>query len=312
MNQNLFLIAGLSHSGKDLLFNHLMKLGRKESDLKIYQNMMYYDWLNVPPKTKEEFYISKLIPPIKEKIYVQTKTLIYIHDISYQRIDDTIADFQEITSNIRQFNKNFQVILVLNRGHLIPNEIERNNIRNDVTKRFRQVHPGEIPSYVVSLKGPDEQRRTNLIFSQIINMDIDLSKELKEPQIGFDRRKIQNAQKIMTKGMATISYAGAFVISPDHEVLIAAGKSRGWEEKLGPQIVGMLAKNGAFDLAPKVKTSITRIEDFLMITQCLNSQDLKIILLGRDSAFSLNNESFSIIEQTCSDLATELDQILKK
>ncbi len=287
-----------------------MKLGRKESDLKIYQNMMYYDWLNVPPKTKEDFYISKLIPPIKEKIFVQTNTLIYIHDISYQRINDTISDFQEITSNIKKFNKNFQVILVLNRGHLIPNEIERNNIRSDVTKKFRQVHPGEIPSYVVSLKGSDEQRRTNLIFSQIINMAIDFSKEMKEPLIGIDRKDIQNIQKILTKEMATIGYAGAFVISPDNEVLVATGKSRGWEEKLGPQIVGMLAKNGAFDLAPKVKTSITRIEDFLMITQCLNYQNLKIVLMGRDSAFSLNNESFSVIEQTCSNLSTELDKIL--
>lgn len=312
MNQNLFLIAGLSHSGKDLVFSHLMKLGRKESDLKIHQNMIYYDWLNVPPKTKEDFYISKLIPPVREKIFVKTNTLVYIHDISYQRIDDTIADFQEITSKISKFNKNYQVTLIMNRGHLIPNEIERNNIRNDVTTRFQQVHLREITSYVVSLKGPEEQRRTNLIFTQIINKAYDFSKEMKEPQIGFDRGKIQKIQKILTEKMASIGFAGAFVISPDHEVLVATGKSRGWEEKLGPQIVRMLAKNGAFDLAPKVESSIVRIEDFLMITHSLKLHNLKIVLMGRESTFSLNNESFSSIEQTCTNLVDEIDYIVKK
>jgi hypothetical protein len=306
VNQNLIIIAGLSHSGKDLLFNHLMKLGRTETDLKIYQNMIYYDWLNIPPRTKEELYIAKLIPPIREKIFEKTNTLIYIHDISYQRFDDTISEFQEITANISKYNKNYQIILVLNRGHLIPNEIERNKIRKDVMNRFQQIYPSEIPSYVVSLKGPDEQRRTNLIFTQIIHKAFDFVKELKKPQIGLDRGKINNIQKILQGKMATIGFSGAFVISPGHEVLVAVGKSRGWEEKLGPQIVRMLAQSGAFNLAPKVKTSIVRIEDFLMITQTLNSQKLKIVLIGRESAFSLNNESYSTIELTCSELANSI------
>ncbi|MHA2305596.1 MAG: hypothetical protein ACXACU_09400 [Candidatus Hodarchaeales archaeon] len=306
MNQNLILIAGLSHSGKDLLFNHLMKLGRTEADLKIYQNMIYYDWLKIPPKTKEELYIAKLIPPVREKIFEKTNTLIYIHDISYQRLDDAISDFQKIASNVSKYNKNYQVILVLNRGHLIPNEIERNNIRKDVMNRFQQIYPSEIPSYVISLKGPDEQRRTNLIFTQIIHKAFDFVKELKKPQIGLDRGKINNIQKILQDKMATIGFSGAFVISPGHEVLVAVGKSRGWEEKLGPQIVRMLAQNGAFNLAPKVKTSIVRIEDFLMITQALNSQKLKVVLIGRESAFSLNNESYSTIELTCSELANSI------
>jgi hypothetical protein len=306
VNQNLILIAGLSHSGKDLLFNHLMKLGRTEADLKIYQNMIYYDWLKIPPKTKEELYIAKLIPPVREKIFEKTNTLIYIHDISYQRLDDAISDFQKIASNVSKYNKNYQVILVLNRGHLIPNEIERNNIRKDVMNRFQQIYPSEIPSYVISLKGPDEQRRTNLIFTQIIHKAFDFVKELKKPQIGLDRGKINNIQKILQDKMATIGFSGAFVISPGHEVLVAVGKSRGWEEKLGPQIVRMLAQNGAFNLAPKVKTSIVRIEDFLMITQALNSQKLKVVLIGRESAFSLNNESYSTIELTCSELANSI------
>jgi hypothetical protein len=306
VNQNLILIAGLSHSGKDLLFNHLMKLGRTEADLKIYQNMIYYDWLKIPPKTKEELYIAKLIPPVREKIFEKTNTLIYIHDISYQRLDDAISDFQKIASNVSKYNKNYQVILVLNRGHLIPNEIERNNIRKDVMNRFQQIYPSEIPSYVVSLKGPDEQRRTNLIFTQIIHKAFDFVKELKKPQIGLDRGKINNIQKILQDKMATIGFSGSFVISPGHEVLVAVGKSRGWEEKLGPQIVRMLAQNGAFNLAPKVKTSIVRIEDFLMITQALNSQKLKVVLIGRESAFSLNNESYSTIELTCSELANSI------
>jgi len=108
--RNLIVVAGLSHSGKDLLFNHLMKLGRTEPDLKIYQNVIYYDWLNPPPKSKEESYITKLILPIREKIFLKTNTLIYVHDISYQRIDDVIEDFQEISSALSDFNKNYQVV----------------------------------------------------------------------------------------------------------------------------------------------------------------------------------------------------------
>jgi hypothetical protein len=287
-----------------------MKLGRTEPDLKIYQNAIYYDWLNPPPKSKEEFYIAKLITPIREKIYVKTNTLIYVHDISYQRIDDIVADFQEISSALSDHNKNYQVILILNRGHLIPNEIERNKIQKEVTNRIQQLFPKEIASYVISLKGPDEQRRTNLIFTQIIHKAFDFSKQRLKYQIELDKGKIKRIQKVLKEKMSELNFAGAYLISPDHIVLVAVGKSQGWEEKVGPQIIRMLAQNGAFNLAPKVKTSLSRIEDFLMVTQSLNIKGIKIVLIGREGTFLLDNESFSVIEKICSDLAIDISSKL--
>lgn len=310
MLQNLIIIAGLSHSGKDLIFNHLMKLGRTEPNLKIFQNFIFYDWLNPPIKAKEDFYIAKLIPSIREKIFIKTNTLIYVHDISYQRINDIIVDFQEISSNLNKQNKNYKMFLLLNRGHLIPNEIERNKIQKQVTNQIQQNFPNEIPSYVVSLKGPDEQRRTNLIFTQIIHKASDFAKTVQQNELSIDKGKTNRIQKILTEKMNDLGFSGAFLISPSHNVLVAVGKSRGWQEKLGPQIIRMLAQSGTFNLAPKVKTSISRIEDFLMIIQSLNSAGIKIVLIGHEGTFLLNNDSFSVIEQISAELAQEISSKL--
>ncbi len=310
MLQNLIIIAGLSHSGKDLIFNHLMKLGRTEPNLKIFQNFIFYDWLNPPIKAKEDFYIAKLIPSIREKIFIKTNTLIYVHDISYQRINDIIVDFQEISSNLNKQNKNYKMFLLLNRGHLIPNEIERNKIQKQVANQIQQNFPNEIPSYVVSLKGPDEQRRTNLIFTQIIHKASDFTKTVQQNELSIDKGKTNRIQKILTEKMNDFGFSGAFLISPSHNVLVAVGKSRGWQEKLGPQIIRMLAQSGTFNLAPKVKISISRIEDFLMITQSLNSAGIKIVLIGHEGTFLLNNDSFSVIEQISAELAQEISSKL--
>ena len=310
MLQNLIIIAGLSHSGKDLIFNHLMKLGRTEPNLKILQNTIFYDWLNPPIKAKEDFYIAKLIPSIREKIFIKTNTLIYVHDISYQRIDDIVVDFQEISSNLNKQNKNYKMVLLLNRGHLIPNEIERNKIQKQVTNQIQQNFPNEIPSYVVSLKGPDEQRRTNLIFTQIIHKASDFAKTVQQNELSIDKGKTNRIQKILTEKMNDFGFSGAFLISPSHNVLVAVGKSRGWQEKLGPQIIRMLAQSGTFNLAPKVKISISRIEDFLMIIQSLNSAGIKIVLIGHEGTFLLNNDSFSVIEQISAELAQEISSKL--
>lgn len=310
MLQNLIIIAGLSHSGKDLIFNHLMKLGRTEPNLKILQNTIFYDWLNPPIKVKEDFYIAKLIPSIREKIFIKTNTLIYVHDISYQRIDDIIADFQEISSNLNKQNKNYQIILLLNRGHLIPNEIERNKIQRQVTNQIQQNFPNEIPSYVVSLKGPDEQRRTNLIFTQIIHKASDFAETVQLNELSIDKGKTNRIQKILNEKMNDFGFSGAFLISPNHNVLVAVGKSRGWQEKLGPQIIRMLAQKGTFNLAPKVKISISQIEDFLMIIQSLNYAGIKIVLIGHEETFLLNNDSFSVIEQISAELAQEISSKL--
>ena len=310
MLQNLIIIAGLSHSGKDLIFNHLMKLGRTEPNLKIFQNFIFYDWLNPPIKAKEDFYIAKLIPSIREKIFIKTNTLIYVHDISYQRINDIIVDFQEISSNLNKQNKNYKMFLLLNRGHLIPNEIERNKIQKQVTNQIQQNFPNEIPSYVVSLKGPDEQRRTNLIFTQIIHKASDFAKTVQQNELSIDKGKTNRIQKILTEKMNDLGFSGAFLISPSRNVLVAVGKSRGWQEKLGPQIIRMLAQSGTFNLAPKVKISISRIEDFLMIIQSLNSAGIKIVLIGHEGTFLLNNDSFSVIEQISAELAQEISSKL--
>ncbi len=113
MHQNLIALAGLTHSGKDLLFNQMMKLGRSEPDLNISRNVIYYDWIN-PSHTKgDDDYITDLLAPIRDKILMKINTLIYIHDISYQLLDEITSDFQEVTSKISAVNKYFQVILLL-------------------------------------------------------------------------------------------------------------------------------------------------------------------------------------------------------
>ncbi|UCE14130.1 MAG: hypothetical protein JSV04_02870 [Candidatus Heimdallarchaeota archaeon] len=309
MIQNLIAFAGLSHSGKDLLYNQMLKLGKSEPDLNISQNVVYYDWLIPPLKKKDDSYIEIILPPIREKILRKLNSLIYIHDISYQRLDDVVSDFQEISSNIRTVNKHFQVFLILNRGHLIPNDVERNRIRNDLVARFQQIFPHEIPSYIVSLKGPDDQRLANMIFTQIINK---ASEFVEENQTEYSNEKItleketqQHIKSILGDKMNTLGYAGAYVLSQNHEVLLAVGKSQSWQEKVGPQIIKMLDQYGAFDIQPTEKANILRIEDFLMIIQAIKTE-MKLVLIGRESAFRLASESYSTIEQICLELSDEI------
>ncbi|MHA2225584.1 MAG: hypothetical protein ACXAC8_10300 [Candidatus Hodarchaeales archaeon] len=308
MHQNLIAVAGLSHSGKDLLLGQILKLGRTELQLEIHKNVVYYDWLEAAHKKQENQYLEKLLPSIRQKILMKLNTLIYIHDISYQRLDDIMNDFEEIISNIRAVNKNFQVILLLNRGHLIPNEAERNKIKSNVLNRLQQIYPHEILSYIVSLKGPDEQRLTNLIFTQIINKAADFTKRrenLAKSPVILDQEKQIKIEKILKKNMSQFGYAGAFLLSQSHEIILAVGKSQNWQEKLGPQIIRMLDQYRAFDITPTAKPDVLRIEDFLMISQGFNS-GLVLVLIGKDSVFQFNLESYSTIEQICLDIAREI------
>ena len=313
MHQNLIVFAGLSHSGKDLLFNQIMKLGRSEPDLNIAQNVIYYDWLNASPKKKEDLYTENLLPPIREKILMKINTLVYIHDISYHLLDETTTDFQEIVSNISTMNKQFQIILLLNRGHLIPNEAERNKIRNEVIERFQQYYPHEIPSYTVSLKGPDEQRLTNHIFTQIIHKASDLAVQSQvqypEMQLKLDQAKQRQIRNILNQKMSDFGFAGAYLLTQNHKILLAIGKSQGWQDKVGPQIIRMLNQYEAFDLAPKAKTNILRIEDFLMITQVIKA-GIKLLLIGIESTFKFNFKSYSTIEQICLEISNDINSML--
>ncbi len=314
MHQNLIALAGLSHSGKDLLFNQLMKLGMSEPDLNIIQNVIYYDWLSTSSKKKEEVFIENLLPAIREKILMKLNTLIYIHDISYQRYDDITDDFEEITSAVSAVNKQYKVILLLNRGHLIPNEAERNKIKNNLTARLQQVFLKEIPSYIVSLKGADETRLTNMIFTQIINKSSDFAEELQEQSLGeqlnLDEEKQRLIRTFLGEKMESLSFAGAYLLSQRHEVILAVGRSQAWQEKVGPQIIRMLDQYGAFEISPNAKTNILRIEDFIMITQTITTE-IKLILIGRESIFKLNSESYSTIEQICLEMANDLNSKLQ-
>jgi hypothetical protein len=291
-----------------------MKLGQSEPDLKILKNVIYYDWLTNPAKKHNDSYVEDLLFAVREKLLLKLNTLIYIHDITYQRLDDTIADFQHIISNIQTMNKHFQVILLLNRSHLITNEIERDKVRNLLLERLRHIFPQEIPSYLVSLKGPEEQRRTNLIFTQIVNKALDFEKQSQKDVITkqFEIKKLveDQIQHILSTKMDEIGFSGAYILSSNHEILFAIGKSKGWQEKIGPQIIRMLDQKEAFDTAPKEKTNIIRIEDFLMITQTV-TPEIKLILIGSESNFRLHSESYLDIEQICLDLANKLEPMLK-
>ncbi|MFX0171293.1 MAG: hypothetical protein ACFE9L_05185 [Candidatus Hodarchaeota archaeon] len=314
MRQNLIAIAGLSHSGKDLLFGQIMKLGKAESDLKILKNVIYYDWVTNPPKKHNDSYVGDLLFAVREKLLMKLNTLVYIHDITYQRLDDIITDFQQIISNIQAMNKHFQVILLLNRRHLITNEIERDKVRNLLLERLHHVFPQEILSYFVSLKGPEEQRRTNLIFTQIINKALDFEKQSQKDMITqpLEIKKLvqDQLQHILRTKMDEIGFSGAYILSSNHEILFAIGKSKGWQEKIGPQIIRMLDQKEAFDTAPKEKTNVIRIEDFLMITQMV-TPEIKLILIGSESNFRLQSESYLDIEQICLEIANKLGSKLK-
>jgi hypothetical protein len=290
-----------------------MKLGRSEPDLKIFQNVIFYDWLNLARIKKEDSdYIVNLVPPIREKILMKINTLVYIHDISYQLLDEITTDFQNITGEISNVNKNYQVILLLNRGHLITNETERNRIKNEVIKRFQEFFPQEIPSYIVSLKGPDEQRLTNLIFTQIISKASDFIKERQDQSsahFSMKKEKERKIRQLLTEKMDKFGFAGAFLLSSNHKILQAIGKNQSWEKKVGPQIIRMLDQSEAFDIAPKAKTNILRIEDFLMITQSVNV-GIKLIFIGIESAFKFNAEAYNTIEKECLDISTEISSML--
>ncbi len=314
MQQNLIVLAGLSHSGKDLLFSQLLKLGRSEPGMKIRENLIYYDWLNRPFKEEDESYFKQILPAMREKLYLKINTLIYVHDISYQVIDDLTNDFKEIYFDISEVNKDFQVILLVNRGHLIPNDLERTKIQKNVESHLQQLIPQEITSYIVSLKGSDQQRMTNLVFTQIVNKAVEHSKKMKNNRDSSIKkpsdRQLKKIKKILESKMNDCGFSGAYLIGHNQDILIASGKSEGWETNVGPQIIRMLAQFHVFDLGPKYQADIIRIEDFVMITKRINAEN-KIILIGRESVFKYDEESYPRVQESCLDITTEILEILK-
>ncbi len=314
MQQNLIVLAGLSHSGKDLLFGQLQKLGRAEPGLKLRENLIYYDWLNKSFKGDDDSYFKKALPALKEKLFLKINTLIYVHDISYQVLDDLTNDFKEIYFDISAVNKNFQVILIVNRGHLIPNELERTKIRKNVEKHLEQIIPQEISSYIVSLKGSDQQRMTNLIFTQIVNKAVEFSVKLKKDKNQSVKKvgdkQLRKISKILREKMEICGFSGAYLIGHSQNILLAVGKSEGWETSVGPQIIRMLAQFHVFDLGPQYQADIIRIEDFVMISRRINA-DNKIILIGRESVFKYDAEPYPRIQESCLEITTEILEILK-
>jgi hypothetical protein len=286
VSQNLIVISGLSHSGKDLILNQILKFGQTEPELHVERYIIYYDWLFKAFKKDETQYLEQILPILRKRILRKISTLVYVHDITYQRLDDTLTDFKEILSQIESHNKTFRVVLLLNRSHLIPNEVS---------------------SYIISLKGSDEQRMTNLIFNQIIVKNFDHAKHQSEifanQILSLDSTKQRNIKKLLTEKMNEYGFAGAYLLSQENHILLAEGKTQSWAEKVGPQIIQVLAKEGGFDVTQGVKTNILRVEDFLMITQNV-SYSMKLILIGREANFTLNNEKFSSIERKCTELAS--------
>jgi hypothetical protein len=314
LHQNLIIVAGLSHSGKDLLFGQLLKLGRAEPGLKLKENLIFYEWLNKTFKEDEDSYFKKALPALKEKLFMKVNTLIYVHDISYQVLEDVEKDFKEIYFEISAVNKDFQVILIVNRGHLIPNELERTKMQKNVEKHLQQLIPQDITSYIVSLKGPDQQRMTNLIFTQVANKAAEFREKVKkDKEISVKKvgdRQLKKITKILQEKMDTCGFSGAYLIGHNQDILIAVGKSEGWETKVGPQIIRMLAQFHVFDLGPQYQTDIIRIEDFVMITKRINA-DSKIILIGRESVFKYDEEPYPRIQESCLEIVTEILDILK-
>jgi len=306
LQHNLIVFAGLSHSGKDLLFGQMMKFAKTEPKLKLTEKIVYFDWLNKTFKDSQLEYLENILVSIREKVIKKINTLIYVHDITYQRLDDMLNDFKSTIAQIEPVNKEFQVVLLLNRGHLIPNEIERNNIQRKTTERFQEIYPKKISSYVVSLKGADEQRLTNLVFSQIVSKSLDFAEKLNQEAIQQIKTLAQPKQKkireILTEKMKEYGFAGAYLLHESNNILFALGKTKNWEENVGPQIIRVLAKEGAFEVYKSSKLNLLLIEDFLMMTHLVNDS-MKLILIGRESNFQLNNEQFPNIEQKCAELA---------
>ena len=314
MKKNLIAVAGLSHSGKDLLFNQLMKLGRAEPNLKIRENVILFDWFSKTFKKNENSYLEKLLPVVREKIFLKINTLIYVHDISFKRLDDLKVDFNEIFKAIQRINSEFQVILLINRAHLIPNELERSKIQANVKNSLQQMVPSEITSYLVSLKGTDEQRTTNLIFTQVVNRAIsyqrDIRQELNQTTETLNNSQIRKIKRFFKEKMEEIGFAGAYLIGRDHEIKIAIGKSEGWETKAGPQIVRMLAHYNTFDLGPQFNVDIIRIEDFIMVTKRIN-KDYKLIMIGREAVITVNDITYPEITENCKELSENILESLK-
>jgi len=314
VKKNLIAVAGLSHSGKDLLFNQLMKLGRAEPNLKIRENVILFDWFSKTFKKNENSYLEKLLPVVREKIFLKINTLIYVHDISFKRLDDLKVDFNEIFKAIQRINSEFQVILLINRAHLIPNELERSKIQANVKNSLQQMVPSEITSYLVSLKGTDEQRTTNLIFTQVVNRAIsyqrDIRQELNQTTETLNNSQIRKIKRFFKEKMEEIGFAGAYLIGRDHEIKIAIGKSEGWETKAGPQIVRMLAHYNTFDLGPQFNVDIIRIEDFIMVTKRIN-KDYKLIMIGREAVITVNDITYPEITENCKELSENILESLK-
>ncbi|MFW9779414.1 MAG: hypothetical protein ACFFE8_11220 [Candidatus Heimdallarchaeota archaeon] len=306
MKRNLIAVAGLSHSGKDLLFNQLMKLGKTEPDLGIRENVYYYDLITTSARKRDEdSYVNAILPTLEHKVLMKTGALIYIHDITYQRLDDTAADFQEITKNITdKGNHDFQVLLILNRGHLITNEAERQKLKDALLRQLHNIYPKEISTYIVSLKGTDEQRITNLVFTQIIRKTnekkglIDI-----EDKIKLDDKKFR---KIINEKMEGLGFSGAYILSRNnYKLLAAAGKTPSWEENVGPQIVRFLAANEVFEFPPEPKINIQRMEDFLNISIIL-PPDRILVLIGKLSRFKLGTMSYPEAEKVCMEFVEAL------
>ncbi len=290
-----------------------MKLGRSEPNLKIRENLIYYDWFANPIKKREDSYLEKILPVISEKVFLKINTLIYVHDISYQRIEDVESDFNQIFSTIHKINKKFQVVVLINRGHLIPSDLERTKIENNVVASLQKLVASEISSYIVSLKGPDQQRTTNLIFTQIINKAIEFQEKVKneraESTKQFHGRKESKIKSILKEKMEECGFAGAYLVDAQN-IQLAVGKSEGWERKVGPQLVRMLAQYNVFDLGPNYRVDIIRIEDFVMVTKRIN-EDLSFIMIGREATFKYNAEVFIVIEQNCQEISNQILEILK-
>jgi hypothetical protein len=306
LRKNLIAVAGLSHSGKDLLFGQLMKLGRTEPDLQIQENVYYYDLVTTSSrKMDEDSYAAAILPTLEHKVLMKTCALIYIHDITYQRLEDTAADFQEVVQNItNRGNHDFQVMLILNRGHLITNEVERQKIKDSLLNHLHDIYPKEISTYVVSLKGTDEQRVTNLVFTQILRKTDELAGSSSyEGEIEVD---VDQFRKVINEKMDGLGFSGAYILSrSDYKLLATAGKTPSWEEKVGPQIVRFLAANEVFEFAPELKTSSLRIEDFLAYAIIL-PPDRILVLIGQLSRFKLGTMSYPEAEQVCMEFVEAL------
>jgi hypothetical protein len=218
-------------------------------------------------------------------------------------------NFNETYSAIQRINKKFQVILLINRSHLIPNELERSKIQKNVKNALQQTVPSEITSYLVSLKGSDEQRTANLIFTQIMTRAVSYSKDIRQ-ELNQNTETLSNSQirkikRTFKDRMEEVGFAGAYLIGKDQEIKVTVGKSEGWETKVGPQIVRMLAHYNTFDLGPQFNVDLIRIEDFIMVTKRIND-DYKLIMIGREAVITVNDLTYPEIMENCTEFSENI------